>query len=91
MCLSSKDSREKVYFVEEAEVDDYDSKESLLMIEEISAIEGRGKQMASSIIRWPTTATAKLTFALVFHNGYHSNKERGSGNGKRGLFKMKNL
>ena len=71
VCLSSKDSREKVYFVEEAEVDDYDSKESLLMIEEISAIEGRGKQMASSIIRWPTTATAKLTFALVFHNGYH--------------------
>ena len=28
VCLSSKDSREKVYFAEEAEVDDYDSKES---------------------------------------------------------------
>ena len=71
VCLSSKDSREKVYFVKEAEVDNYDSKESLVMIEEISAIEGRGKQMASSIIRWPTTATAKLTFALVIHTGYH--------------------
>ena len=48
-CLSSKDSRDKVHFAEEAEVDDYDSAESLLMIEEISAIEGRGKKMASSI------------------------------------------
>ena len=42
----------------------------LLMIEEISAVEGRGKQMASSITRWPTTATAKLSFALVIHTGY---------------------
>ena len=71
VCLSSKDSREKVYFAEEAEVDDYDSKESLLVIEEISAVEGRGKQMASSITQWPTTATAKLSFALVIHTGYH--------------------
>ena len=46
----------------------------LLLIEEISAVEGQmtnGKQMASSITRWPTTATAKLSFALVIHTGYH--------------------
>ena len=50
MCLSSKDNREKVYFAEEAEVDDYDSEESLLKkIEEISAGKGRGTQMTSSI------------------------------------------
>ena len=49
MCLSRKDSRGTVHFAEEAKVDDYDSEESILKIEEISAIKGRGKQMTSSI------------------------------------------
>ena len=53
VCLSSKDNREKVHFAEEAEeaeVDDYDSDESLLKkIEEISAVKGHGTQMTSSI------------------------------------------
>ena len=40
-------AEKKVRFVGEAEVDDYE--EALLKIEEISAIEGRGKQMISSI------------------------------------------
>ena len=53
VCLSSKDNREKVYFAEEAEVDDYDSEESLLKkIEEIFAGKGRGTQMTSSITFW---------------------------------------
>ena len=53
VCLSSKDNREKVHFAEEAEVDDYDSDESLLKkIEEISAVKGRGTQMTSSITFW---------------------------------------
>ena len=42
-CLSRKDSRETVHFAEEAKVD-YDSEESILSLEEISAIKGRGKQ-----------------------------------------------
>ena len=53
VCLSSKDNREKVYFAEEAEVDDYDSEESLLKkIEEIFVGKGRGTQMTSSITFW---------------------------------------
>jgi len=53
VCLSSKDNREKVHFAEEAEVDDYDSEESLLKnIEQISAVKGRGTQMTSSITFW---------------------------------------
>ena len=53
VCLSSKDNREKVHFAEEAEVDDYDSDESLLKkIEEISAVKGHGTQMTSSITFW---------------------------------------
>ena len=48
VCLSPKDGRETVHFAEEAKVDDYDSEESILKIEEISAIEGSGKQMTSS-------------------------------------------
>ena len=47
--LSRKDSRGTVHFAEEAKVDDYDSEESILKIEEISAIKGHGKQMTSSI------------------------------------------
>ena len=43
VCLSTKDGRETVHFAEEAKVDDYDSEESILKIEEISAIEGSGK------------------------------------------------
>ena len=39
-CLSRKD---------EAKVEDYDSEESILKIEEISSIKGHGKQMTSSI------------------------------------------
>ena len=49
MCLSRKDSRGTVHFAEEAKVDDYDSEESILKIEKISAIKGHGKQMTSSI------------------------------------------
>ena len=49
VCLSRKDSRGTVHFAEEAKVDDYDSEESILKIEEISAIKGHGKQMTSSI------------------------------------------
>ena len=53
VCLSSKDNREKVHFAQEAEVDDYDSDESLLKkIEEISAVKGHGTQMTSSITFW---------------------------------------
>ena len=40
-------AEKKVRFVGEAEVDDYE--EAVLKIQEISAIEGRGKQMISSI------------------------------------------
>ena len=49
VCLSRKDSRGTVHFAEEAKVDDYDSEESILKVEEISAIKGQGKQMTSSI------------------------------------------
>ena len=49
MCLSRKDSRGTIHFAEEAKVDDYDSEESILKVEEISAIKGQGKQMTSSI------------------------------------------
>ena len=49
LCLSRKDSRGTVHFAEEAQVDDYDSEESSLTIEDISAIKGHGKQMISSI------------------------------------------
>ena len=49
VCLSTKDGRETVHFAEEAKVDDYDSEESILKIEEISAVEGSGKQITSSI------------------------------------------
>ena len=49
VCLSRKDSRGTVHFAEEANVDDYDSEESILKVEEISAIKGHGKQMTSSI------------------------------------------
>ena len=41
-CLSRKDSRETIHFAE-ATVD-YDSEESILNLEEIFAIKGRGKQ-----------------------------------------------
>jgi len=42
VCLSTKDGHEThcVHFAVEAKVDDYDSKESIRKIEEISAIEG---------------------------------------------------
>ena len=49
VCLSRKDSRGTVHFAEEAKVEDYDSEEYILKIEEISAIKGHGKQMTSSI------------------------------------------
>ena len=49
VCLSRKDSHGTVHFAEEAKVEDYDSEESILTIEEISAIKGHGKQMTSSI------------------------------------------
>ena len=49
VCLSRKDSRGTVHFAEEAKVDDYDSEESILKVEEISAIKGQGKQLTSSI------------------------------------------
>ena len=49
VCLSRKESRGTVHLAEEAKVEDYDSEESILKIEEISAIKGHGKQMTSSI------------------------------------------
>ena len=44
MCQSRKD---KVHLAEETQ--DYDSDESLLKVEEITAINGRGKQLTSKI------------------------------------------
>ena len=40
-------AKKNVHFVEEADVDDYE--EAILKIEEISATEGRGKHMTSSV------------------------------------------
>ena len=55
VCLSSKDSREKVYFAEEAEVDDYDSKESFT--------DDRG-----NFCSWRTWKANGIQYYTVAHN-----------------------
>ena len=60
MCQSSK---KKVHVAEEAE--GFESEESLLQLEEITAISGSGKQLTSSI-----TFIVDDTFTLLFSFSY---------------------
>ena len=60
MCQSSK---KKVHVAEEAE--GFESEESLLQLEEITAISGSGKQLTSSI-----TFIVNDTFTLLFSFSY---------------------
>ena len=60
MCQSSK---KKVHVAEEAE--GFESEESLLQLEEITAISGNGKQLTSSI-----TFIVDDTFTLLFSFSY---------------------